>query len=171
MVALTSEEKLGVRPRDWDPELVERVMATEPSATEYPYTELLMCYRQLDLDDEAGAAAHVENALSASSQGGRLIRYACFMEAAGASARIRKNAAKARIWFERARKVRKPILGESVDALIAICEERYEEALRHIDAARRFYKRRRMDSGLVRFALEKLDESESLCRSACRRLS
>jgi hypothetical protein len=165
LVAMNSEEKRGVRPREWDPELVERVLATDPAAKEYPYIELLMFYRQLDQGNEAAAVEHLENALSASSQGGKLVRYCCYLEAAGASASIRKNAGNARIWFERARKVRKPLMTDSTEAAIAICEERYEDALRHIDAARRFVNRRRLDSGLVRFGLDILDQREAVSRS------
>jgi hypothetical protein len=124
LVAMNSEDKRGVRPRGWDPELVERVQATDPAAKEYPFIELLMFYRQLDQGNEAAAVGHLENALSASSQSGKLIRYCCCLEAAGASASIRKHAGNARIWFERARKVRKPIMSDSTQALIAICEER-----------------------------------------------
>ena len=166
LIAMTSEDQRGVRPRDWDPELVERVLATGPAAKEYPYIELLMFYRLLDQGDEAAAAGHLENALSASAQGGKVIRHCCYLEASGASASIRKNAGNARIWFERARKVRKPIISDSAKAPIAICEERYEDALKHIEATRKAYKRRRLDSGLARFALELLDQSEANCRSA-----
>lgn len=142
------------------------MLATDPAAKEYPYTELLMFYRLLDLGNEAAAVGHLENALSASAQGGKLVRHCCFLEAAGASASIRKHACNARIWFERARKVRKPILGASVEALIAIGEERYEDALRYIDATRQFCRRRKLDSGLVRLLMDLLDQREALCRSA-----
>ena len=166
LIAMNSEEKRGVRPRDWDPELVERVQATDPAAKEYAFTELLMFYRQLDQGDEAAATGHLENALSASSQCGKLVRYCCYLEAAAASASIRKNAGNARIWFERALKVRKPLMTDSTEAAIAICEERYEDALRHIDAARRFVSRRRLDSGLVRVGLDMLEQREADCRLA-----
>jgi hypothetical protein len=166
LIAMNSEERRGVRPRDWDLELVEAVLATEPVAKQYPYTELLMFYRQLDQGNEATAVAHLENALSASAGAGKLVRYCCFIEAAAASASIRKHPGNARTWFERARKVRRPIRTDGFEAAIAICEERYEDALKHIEAARKFFKRRKMDSGLVRFAMDRLDKSEARCKSA-----
>ncbi len=168
LIAMQSEERRGVRPRDWDPELVERVLATAPEASEYPYSELLMYYREADLGDQEAALSHMENALAASGRGGKVFSYACYLEAAVASARMRKNAGQSRTWLERAYKLRKRIkgLGDAVDAAIAICEERYDDAHTHLRITREFWKRRKFDSGLARFALENLERNEALCKSA-----
>ncbi len=76
------------------------------------------------------------------------------------SARVRGNAAQACVWMDRALKLRKPECRDSTEAAIALCEGRREDALRHIEATRAFLNRRKADSGIARFAKEKLDEME-----------
>lgn len=166
LVALQSDEKRGVRPRDWDPELVERALITPPDVNEYPYSELLMFYRQADLGNEAAATEHLENVLATSVRGQKLFCHACYLEASAASALMRKSAAQARVWLDRACKLRKPLMRDSVDAAIAIAEERYDDALIHLRKAREFFRKRKLDSGLARFAIENLEKYEALCTSA-----
>jgi hypothetical protein len=109
---------------------------------------------------------HLENALARSAHAGKPLRCALFLEAACASANLRKQAAQARRWRQRACKLRKPESLDVVEAGIAMCEKRYEEAVRHWEAARAHVVRRRLDSGLIRFAKEKWAEYESICRAA-----
>src|SRR3954452_13443374 len=96
----------------------------------------------------------------------RAVSHALFLEAALASANIRKQAAQARNWRQRACKLRKPESLDTVEAGIAMCEGRYEEALRLWQAARARVVLRRLDSGLIRFAKQKWAEYESFCRAA-----
>ena len=166
LVAIQSEEKQGILPRDWDSELVDRALATPPDANEYPFCQLLMFYRQADLGNETAATEHLENVLATAVRGRKLFCHACYLEAAAASAMMRKNSANAKTWLERACKLQKPLMRDSVDGAIAICEERYEEALNHLQKAREFIKRRKLDSGLARFAKENLEKYEALCKSA-----
>ncbi len=136
------------------------------ASTEYPYCQLLAFFRRLDEGAEFVALHHLENALARSASTGKLFRQALFLEAASASANVRKRAAQARIWCERGCKLRKPESLDVVKAGIAMCEKRYEDALQHWGAARAWAVRRRLDSGLIRFAKEKWAESETICRAA-----
>lgn len=123
-------------------------------------------YRSLDDDSEAAALEHLENALASSARGGKALRHAVFLEAASASANLRKQASQARIWCSRACKLRKPESLHVIEAGIATCEGRYEEAVMHWEAERTRVDRRRLDSGLIRFAKEKWAEYETECGSA-----
>ena len=66
----------------------------------------------------------------------------------------------------RATKLRKPETTASIEADIAQCEGRYNDALRHIAESRAFLDRRKLDSGVARFARQRLDRIESECRNA-----
>jgi hypothetical protein len=65
--------------------------------------------------------------------------------------------------MNRALKLRKPDSIEGLEAVIAMADKRYEDALKHFAAARDFLARRRFDSGLARLAKERIVESESEC--------
>jgi len=140
-------------------------MTIDDSAGGYVYGQLMAFYRVFDEGHEMLALEHLENALARSARAGAA-RYALFLEAASASANIRRQAAAARIWRERACKLRKPESLDVVDAGIAMCEGRYEQATQHWQAARQHVSRRKLDSGLVRFAKEKWAEYEAACNSA-----
>jgi hypothetical protein len=45
-----------------------------------------------------------------------------------------------------------------------MCEGRYQEAALHWEAAQARVRRRRLDSGMIRLALEKWAEQEAACR-------
>ena len=115
---------------------------------------------------EDDALRHLENALAKSARLGKIVRHALFLEAASASAMVRRGAAQARIWRDRACKLRKPESLHVVEAAIAMCEDRYEEAAKHWEAAGARAARRKLDSGLARFAKEKWAEYEAACRAA-----
>jgi hypothetical protein len=161
--ALQTEETQGIVPREWDSELVNQTLAAEPSTCEYPYVQLLAYYRCIDEKDEQKALEHLENALARSARSGKVLRLCLFLEAASSSAHLRGNAAQARAWLDRALLIQKPKSTEGVEAVIAICEKRYDDALRHLAAARTRLDRLKIDSGLVRFAREQLAGYERIC--------
>jgi hypothetical protein len=166
--ALHAEEVRGVRPRDWDAALVEAALETPTSESSYPYLQLLAYYRRVDLDDEQGALVHLENALAAPQASGSPVTRACYLEAACASADTRRNPAQARRWMERAAQVKrgKPEQLHGIEATIAMAEGRYGDALQHWAQYRDYIKRKRLDSGLARFAKERTAVEEERCRAA-----
>jgi hypothetical protein len=166
LLTIQSEDANGIRPRDWDPETFQRILQVDASANEFLYCQYRAYYRCLDEGSESMALGHLENALEKSGRAGIVWRHALFLEAASASAMIRKQATQARTWCERACKLRKPISLEVVNAGIAMCEGRNADAVQHWQAGRDFVERRRLDSGLIRFAKEKWAEFEAVSRAA-----
>jgi uncharacterized membrane-anchored protein len=139
------------------------ILETDDSDSYYPAVQMLAAYRSVDQNDNETALRRLENALAASSRSGnKRIRHWCFLEAASASARERKNPAQARTWLERARKIQKPQSTAGIEAEIAMAEGRFEDATRHWAAARDFIARRRLDSGLARFSKQRIAERECL---------
>jgi len=169
--ALQTEETHGKMPREWDAELVRQMLLTEPSASEYPYVQLLAFYRSLHQGNEPEALEHLENALARSAHAGKIVRQCLFLEAACASAQLRGNPAQARVWLQRACALQKPRSTDGVEAAIAIREKRYGDALPHLAAVRTLITRRKLDSGLCRFAKEKLADDERACSEAMSELS
>ncbi len=165
LVGLQTEDRKGIRPRDWNAELFERSLAVDSAAAgEYVSVQVLAHYRRLDEGRDEAALEHLENALRSSARAGKALRHGLFLEAAWASAGIRKQAAQARTWYDRARKLRKPQCAAPVDGAIAMCEGRYEEAERHWQEAQAWAERRKLDSGLFRFAKERWANFEAACR-------
>lgn len=162
-LAMQAEEAHGVRPREWSAGLFECVLATDASAREYPVCQWWAYYRRLDEGEKENAAEHLEKALAASARAGAAERHGLFLEAADACALIRKRAEAARKWRERACAVKKPESLHSVDAAIALCEGRYEEAAREYRAAQAYVARRRLDSGIIRYSKEERAELETEC--------
>jgi peptidase M50-like protein len=162
LIALQTEEARGLRPRD--PRLVEHMLAVDIRSSDYVRCQLMAYYLRVDQGQEVAALEHLENALAGSGHSGIAIRHALYLEAASASAGISKHAAQARVWLQRARKLRRPDSLDVVEAGIAMCEGRYEEAAGHWEAARARVLRRRLDSGCIRLALEKWAEQEAVCR-------
>lgn len=166
LIALQTEEANGVRPSRWDPALVREILQMNESAPEYPFCQLMAYYRCLDTGSEEQALVHLESALSRSKSCGNVFRHALFLEAASASALLRKQAKQARAWRDRAHKLSKPKLPSVCEAGIAMCEGRYEEAVRHWQTAQAYIAKRKLDSGLIRFASEKWAEKEAECHLA-----
>jgi hypothetical protein len=166
VVMVQAQDANGVRPRDWDADLVRQMLAGEPTDNEQPWRQLLASLRCSDQGDEAGSLEHLESALASSGRSGKVVRQALYLSAACECARLQRNADRARIWRERGLKLRKPETTSSTDAAIAMCEGRYEDALRDIAAARAYQTKRRLDSGIARFAKEILDKMERECLSA-----
>jgi hypothetical protein len=160
VVMVQAEDARGVRPREWDGDLVARMLAGSPSDPEQPWRQLLAFYRCMDQGDDETALEHLEKALAASGHCGIVVRQALFLTAAEVCAEPWGDAARARVWRERAVKLRKPEFTCCTDAAIATCEGRYEEALREIAKARAYLAKRRLASGLARFGRERLDEME-----------
>jgi len=166
LLALQTENANGLRPHEWNRPMLEQILTTDASASEYLYSQLLVLYWKLDEGLEAEALEHLEILLAKSARVGKALRQALFVEAASASALIRKRAGQARVWRERACKLRKPESLDALDAGIAMCEGRYEEAVQHWEAAKAHVARRKLDSGLVRFATGKWAEFEAACIAA-----
>ncbi len=166
LIAIQTQEAHGIRPREWDAQLVERLLAVDRTALEYLNCQLFLFYRRLDEEDEWAALQHLENVLASSGKASAQLRPALFLEAASACARIKQEARKAHVWRDRAL----PLLHEgrealqTADASIAMCEGRYPEALQLWQSARTRVLQRKLDSGLTRFALIKWLEFEQYCR-------
>jgi hypothetical protein len=166
VLALQAEETRGVVPRDWDEEVFNRMLMAETFANEYAYVQLLAFYRFADRHQEEEALRHLENALTKSARCGKRFRQCLFLEAAWSSADVRRNVAQARTWLDRTGKVQKPLSTNSVEAAIAIREKRYDDARRYLTTMRNDINRRKLDSGLARFAKEKIAEYEQICERA-----
>ena len=164
--ALQTEETRGVLPRDWDSELVRQTLLTDRSSGEYPYVQLLAFYRCTDAKREQMALEHLENALATSAGISKVLRQCIFLEAASSSALSRGNVSQSRIWMERVGKVKEPLTTDSVEAVIAMREERYDHALRLLAKAQARIERRKLDSGLARFAKQKLADYVEMCKGA-----
>lgn len=164
VLGVQSEEAKGLRPHEWNLQLFNQILDVGPSASEFLYCQLLAYYRRLDESREADALEHLERALASSARVGKPLRHVLFLEAASASAIIRKCPTQARSWFERACKLRKPESTDVVEAGIAMCEGRYEEAAEHWKTAIERVARRGLDSGLIRFAKGKWATYEAACK-------
>ena len=162
VVMVQAQDANGVRPRDWDADLVRQILAGPPTDNEQPWRQLLASLRCSD----EGCLQHLETALASSASCGKAVRQALFLTAACDCARVRGDAARARAWRERALKLRKPESASSTDAAIAMCEGRYEDALRDNAAARAWLAKRKVDSGIARMAREQLDRMERDCLTA-----
>ncbi len=166
LLEIQTQEANGLRPCDWDSKSFNEVLTADVSASEYLPCQLFAFYRRLDEGSDDVALQHLESLLAASARAGKPVRHILFLEAALASATIRKQATQAREWLERARNIQKPKSLHAVEAAIAICEGRYEDAARHWQAARERIVRLRLDSGLTRSALEGWAKQESICRAS-----
>jgi hypothetical protein len=165
VLQVQSQETAGVLPRDWDPELVALMLRPDSKSGDNVYRQMLAFYRRIDECDEAAALLHLERALAAADCG-RVARNWCYREAACSSALLRHSPSAARTWMARAAKVTKPVARHSIDAAIARSEHRYSEALQLWDASLAYLAKRKVDSGMVRFAKAKIAEYQAQCRAA-----
>jgi hypothetical protein len=62
----------------------------------------------------------------------------------------------------------KPEERHGIEASIAMAEDRYGDALEHWARYREYIKRKRLDSGLARFAKERTAVEQERCRAAAR---
>jgi hypothetical protein len=169
LLALQTEETNGVLPRHWDPGLMQEMLDTDEDSAYYPHVQMLAFYRNVDQRDSPAALQHLENALAAASRSGnKKLRRWCFLEAAFACGRERRNPRQARVWLERACKIERPESTDGIEAEIAMAEGMYEDAIRHWTAAQDFIALKRLDSGLARLAKERYSERENDCRIALR---
>jgi hypothetical protein len=160
------QEAQGIRPREWSAQLLDQILAVKPSSTEYLNCKLMTFYRFLDEGMDDAAVLHLEDALARSGKADKLLRRQLILEAAGACARIKNRPGSARVWRDRATRL---LRGQryalyTVDASIAMSEGRYEDAIKLWQSARARVIKRRLGSGLARFALAKWTEFENLCR-------
>lgn len=166
LLQLQSEETAGVRPRDWDADLFKAVVEMPPAAPEYAYCHLLAYYRYLDFDDHEAALESIEKALAGCKRTTPVIRACCYLEAAGANSLLRQNAAAARRWLELSRRAHNLPSVAGAEGQIAFCEQRYADAARLFDEAREWLLKRKLDSGLARFAVDKFAEYRERCEAA-----
>ncbi len=170
VVALQAENMQGVRPRDWTAEVVEQALETEESDPSYPIIQILAGYRSNELGDQDAALQRLENTVAvASRNGNKVMLRACFLEAGAWSAMRRHNPAQARVWMDRAAALKaRSTPGDTagVEARIAMAEGRYTEALEHWQRYRDLISKKRLDSGIIRFAKDNIAEAESECRAA-----
>lgn len=166
LLQVMAEETKGALPRDWDPELVALMLQNNPKSGDNAFRHLLAFYRRIDEGGRNAALVHLERALAASGRCGRALRYACFAEAAGSSAMLRGNPAAARVWVARAAKIRKPVSPHTINAFLEHSEGRYADALKSWDASLAFLAKRKLDSGLARYAKEKMEGYREQCREA-----
>ncbi|MGJ5817012.1 hypothetical protein [Paludibaculum fermentans] len=100
-----------------------------------------------DEGEETAAWQHFENAPSGLRRAAMLYRQMVYIEAACASASIRKNPERARQWRQRATALMKPRALEAVNAEIAITKGRFEAALKHLEAFEAHLDKCDVDSG------------------------
>ena len=166
LMLVQTENTGGTLPRSWSRVLFEEMLRTPPSEPEYAYCQLLAFYRRIDEGAEIAALQHLESALSRLPRAGKPLRQVIFIEAACASAGIRKNPEQAREWRKRAIALMKPRSLDALDAEIAISEGRFEAALKHLEAAHAHLDKSGLDSGLARFAREQWAQRALFCRAA-----
>ncbi len=166
LLALQTEDTTGVRPRDWNLRTFERIAQANISSDEYLACQLMAYYRRVDEGFDEAALNHLEQALAKSAGRPKAVQYVLFAESASASAEIRKQASQARTWLGRARQLSKAEPLDGVEAAVAMCEGRYQDALTHWQAARHRLDSGKLDSGLARLAKERWNEYENTCRSA-----
>ena len=167
-VAIQAENIKGVRPRDWDSDMFAKMMSSTQSGGGRIFPELMAYQRSLEQGNEPAACLHLENAIGASAKAGKVYQQVLYFEAAEVNAMLKYNAANARVWLTRALRLRKPESSACAESAVAITEGRYEDALRKIDAARAHLMKRKQDSGTPRFAHERLNQRERLCKEALR---
>jgi Peptidase family M50 len=159
-----AEEAVGVLPRAWDAELFA-LMLRPDTGGDTASRHMLAFYRYNDQRDECRALQHLEKALSASGTCGKAVRRWCFAEAACSSALLRGNPVAARTWVARAAKLRKAASKHNVEAYLAQSEGRYADAQKAWDATLAFLARKKMDSGLARYAKARIEEYRDWCRA------
>ena len=165
LIALQAEETRGALPREWNPELVALAFNVQTDWEAYSYRQYLDFCRFIDLQNDTEALDCLERALAHSGKDGKKLRRAYYLEAAAVSAAKRKNASRARTWRSRALALGKPASIDGTEAEIALCEGRYQDALQHLEAARDYFEKKKLDSGLARFAKEYLAKREDECRA------
>ena len=150
-LALRAAEMKGVRPRDFDLELMKEVLDTTQAETFYTLVQIYAWYWRVDQGDEIGALEHLEKFLASAGRGrSKALKRSACQVAAAASASTRNNPTQARVWMERASKFGRPTSVEStegIEARIAMIEGRYEDALAHWTAMREHLTRRHGDWG------------------------
>lgn len=98
--SLGAAQLSGVRPRDWDPQLLQR--ATNPADGSFDYIgAALMAYAAaLDHDDIAEAGRWIDGALNAIERWPAPFRSFAYLDAAYFEGRHRRRAPEARAWFQ-----------------------------------------------------------------------
>ena len=166
-VAVQAENMNGVRPRDWDRDLVEQMLSPGATGTAQVFPHLMGFMRRLDERRVPEALCHLESAIAASAHAGKAVRQVLFLQAAEMRA-VNGDTAGARTWRDRALKIRRPESVACTGSAISMAEGRYEDSLRDITEARAWLAKRGMNSGAAHAANDWLDEREQRCRDALR---
>jgi hypothetical protein len=161
LVQLNADDANGIRPRDWSSELMVDVLADRSiNAGFRAYS------RCLDEGSDDAALEQLEFLLAQSGRASKRLRLTIFLEASVASAVMRKEAKQARVWLRRACDVGKPESMDATNAAIAMCEGRFSEAAQLWDAVKARVINRKLDSGTIRFALERWSRFSEQCKAA-----
>lgn len=166
LLTLQTANTLGGRPREWDAGLCGTAFRGDGNEVENSYRSLLAFYRHMDLDEEEEGLACLEKAIASSQNAGHELRIGMFQEAAFACAYLRRDPQKARVWLQRARAIGRPEFAAAAEGAIAMCEDRFEDALRHFDAAEAVLEKRRLDCGTARAAKATYAECRAECLAA-----
>ena len=166
LIAIQSQDFEGVRPREWDREMFDRMLTAQFDSSEFFMSQYRAYYRKLDQGSVTEALEHLENALARSAGTPAALQHGLFLEASAASALLHRKAEQAYVWRDRACALRKPESLDVVQAAIDMCEGRYEDAAQLWAAAGKRAEKKGLDSGMVRFAREKWAEYEAVCREA-----
>ncbi len=161
LVQLNADDANGIRPRDWSSELMVDVLADHSINAGFR-----AYHRCLDQGSDDAALQQLEFLLAQSGRATKRLRLAIFLEASIASAIMRKEAKQARVWLRRACKVRTPESMDATNAAIAMCEGRFSEAAQLWDAVKARVINRKLDSGTIRFALERWSRFSEECKAA-----
>jgi hypothetical protein len=163
LLQVMAQEAAGTLPRDWNGEAFEAMMAGDSGSTAC-VRHMLAFYRSINQGLETEAVDYLEQALGASGLCGRQVRQWCFLEASCSSALLLARADQARHWLEAARRLRKPESTRGPEAGIAMAEGRNADALKLWNEALAFTARRKLDSGLVRLAKERMMYYRGRCQ-------
>ena len=166
LVSVAAADSSGIRPRDWDCAAVCMMLTSHANSAEKGHRNLLAYYRLIDEGKTSEALDHLETALAHSAPLGLKLRTNVFLEAAYAAAAFKRDAKLSRAWLDRARKIWKTPEADAAEGALAVCEERFADGIHCFERAAALIEKRRLDSGLARFAKEKYAELQRMCREA-----
>jgi len=165
LVDLQTRDTRGERPRDWDQERIKEIMSAPSASNLYVVSQLLAFYYRLDQHADEAALGHLENLLASSGTMPVRLRHQIFLEAACSSAHIRHNPAHARAWRTRACKRHKPSRSLLPTRASRCTRGVTRRALQHWETEQARVVRRRLDSGIARFAKERWSAYQEECRN------
>jgi len=169
LMELQTQDARGLKPAEYDDVAFQTAMEFVLEANEYWYCRYLAFYRSIDQGKPELALLHLEDALSRSGRSGNAVQRVLYSEAAFASTALLGKAEQAKVWRARAVRAQKSPPLDAVDAAIAMAECRYADALAFFEKARLRVQQRKVDSGMVKFALAEWAIYEDRCREGLRK--